>query len=73
MEDKEKRYPKNNAHKGLRTTTECCPTLDYDSDQLEFMFAMREYRLKNNRRFPTWSEVLGVLISLGYRKVKPQA
>lgn len=46
--------------------TTCDP--DYDADQIEFMFAMLEYRHRNNRPFPTWSEALGVLKGLGYRK-----
>ncbi len=29
---------------------------------------MDAYRKTNNRPFPTWSEALGVLKSLGYRK-----
>ena len=42
---------------------------DYSIDEIEFMKAMDDYKRKSGRPFPTWSEVLEVLISLGYRKV----
>ena len=34
----------------------------------EFMAAMQEYKQSSGRMFPTWSEVLEVLQSLGYQK-----
>ena len=34
------------------------------------MKAMDQYKRANRRPFPTWSEVLEVLRSLGYRKVE---
>ena len=42
---------------------------DYSEDESEFMKAMDRYKRENRRPFPTWSEVLEVLRSLGYRKV----
>ena len=42
---------------------------DYSDDETLFMKAMERYKRENRRPFPTWSEVLEVLISLGYRKV----
>jgi len=33
------------------------------------MMAMNEYKHQSGRMFPTWSEVLEVLRSLGYEKV----
>jgi len=42
---------------------------DYTEDDLAFMKAMHRYKIVNRRPFPTWSEVLEVLKSLGYRKV----
>lgn len=42
---------------------------DYSVDEVEFMRAMDAYKRKSGRPFPTWSEVLEVLMSLGYRKV----
>lgn len=43
---------------------------DYSTDELEFMQAMQEYKKRSGRMFPTWSEVLEVLRSLGYRKIE---
>ena len=44
---------------------------DYNDEETEFMKAMDRYKRENRRPFPTWSEVLEVLMSLGYRKVEP--
>jgi hypothetical protein len=36
--------------------------------------AINEYKQKNTRPFPTWTEVLEVIKALGYRKVaEPQS
>lgn len=40
----------------------------YSDDELAFMLAMDRYNRDNRRPFPTWSEVMGVFLSLGYRK-----
>jgi hypothetical protein len=45
---------------------------DYSMDEIEFMRAMDEYKRKNGRMFPTWSEVLEVVRSLGYVKATTQ-
>ena len=42
---------------------------DYSGAEVEFMRAMDDYKRKSGRPFPTWSEVLEVLMALGYRKV----
>ena len=42
---------------------------DYTDDESDFMKAMDRYKRENRRPFPTWSEVLEVLRSLGYRRV----
>jgi hypothetical protein len=42
-------------------------------EQFEFLMAIDEYKRKNSAPFPTWTEVLEVIKSLGYRKVaEPQ-
>ena len=41
---------------------------EYTKCEVEFMQAMQDYKKKSGRMFPTWSEVLEVLISLGYEK-----
>lgn len=46
---------------------------DYTEQEVEFMRAMDDYKRKSGRQFPTWSEVLEVIRSLGYRQVdEPQ-
>jgi uncharacterized protein YfaQ (DUF2300 family) len=40
----------------------------YAAAELEFMQAMQNYKQWSGRMFPTWSEVLEVLRSLGYQK-----
>ncbi len=42
---------------------------DYSDDEIAFMRAMDDYKRKSGRQFPTWSEVLEVIRSLGYRQV----
>jgi hypothetical protein len=42
---------------------------DYTDEELAFMQAMDQYKRDNHRPYPTLSEVLEVLHSLGYRKV----
>jgi hypothetical protein len=42
---------------------------DYTEEEIAFMKAMEDYKAAFARPFPTWSEVLEVLKSLGYRKV----
>ena len=42
---------------------------DYTDDEIAFMKAMDQYKRENRRPFPTWSEVLEVLLALGYRRV----
>jgi hypothetical protein len=46
---------------------------DYSLNEVEFMRAMDAYKRKSGRPFPTWSEVLEVMMSLGYRKVAEPA
>ena len=42
-------------------------------EQFEFVMAIDEYKRKNTRPFPTWTEVLEIIKTLGYRKVaEPQ-
>ncbi|MBM82144.1 MAG: hypothetical protein CMJ78_16370 [Planctomycetaceae bacterium] len=42
---------------------------DYGTAEVEFMRAMDDYKRRSGRQFPTWSEVLEVICSLGYRQV----
>ena len=38
-------------------------------EQFEFIMAIDEYKRKNSKRFPTWTEVFEVIKAMGYRKV----
>lgn len=42
-----------------------------NEEQLEFIRAVDEYKRVNHRPFPTLTEVLDVLLYLGYRRVAP--
>ncbi|MEX0725147.1 MAG: hypothetical protein WEB58_19620 [Planctomycetaceae bacterium] len=42
---------------------------DYSVDEIDFMKAMDDYKRRSGRQFPTWSEVLEVVRSMGYRRV----
>ncbi|HEY2882136.1 MAG TPA: hypothetical protein VGJ15_06870 [Pirellulales bacterium] len=43
---------------------------EYSDDELEFMHALDRYKRTSGRMFPTCSEVLEVISSLGYIKQK---
>ncbi len=46
----------------------------YSNPEIEFMMAMEDYKRRSGRLFPTWSEVLEVVVGLGYSKeVAPAA
>ena len=42
-------------------------------NQLEFVLAVEEYKKVNRRPFPSWTELLDIMRSLGYRKVADRA
>lgn len=42
-----------------------------NEEQLAFIMAVDEYKRVNNRPFPTWTEILDILLYLGYRRVAP--
>jgi len=68
----ERRATKERRHQGERRR-QVDPTTcekDYNDDEIIFMKAMDQYKRANRRPFPTWSEVLEVLRSLGYRRVE---
>lgn len=44
---------------------------DYTDDEIQFMNAIDEYKRASGRMFPTCSEVLEVVRSLGYVKLSP--
>jgi hypothetical protein len=40
----------------------------YSEDEIEFMTAMQEFKIRTAKAFPTYAEVLAVAKSLGYRR-----
>lgn len=42
---------------------------EYSGPEIEFMHAMDEYKRSSGRMFPTNSEILEVLLKMGYRKI----
>lgn len=57
----------NSGRRRLIDPTTC--ERDYSDEETDFMKAIDRYKRDNRRPFPTWSEVLEVLRSLGYRRV----
>ena len=49
------------------------PGSELTGDVLEFITAMHAYQRRYRRRYPTWSEALFVLRTLGYAKRVPGA
>jgi hypothetical protein len=49
------------------------PGSELTGDVLEFIRAMHAYQQRYRRRYPSWSEVLYVLRTLGYAKRVPGA
>src|SRR5262245_53253099 len=64
---KDRRQDKGERRRQVDPTT--CEK-DYSDDEITFMKAMDLYKRANRRPFPTWSEVLEVLRSLGYRRIE---
>jgi hypothetical protein len=42
---------------------------EMNEEQFDFLMAINEYKRLNKRPFPTWTEVLDIILALGYRKV----
>lgn len=42
-----------------------------NDEQVDFLRAIDEYKRVNSRPFPTWTEVLDIVLYLGYRRVAP--
>ena len=59
-------YHKSTKRKQIDPTT--CER-DYTLEELEFMQALERYKNSSGRKFPTCSEILEVVRSIGYQKV----
>lgn len=56
--------PDHEPRRGHPATAECV----YNDDEVEFMKAMERFKREQRVPFPTCSQVLKVLLGLGYRK-----
>lgn len=66
--------PKQERRQKVQRRRQIDPTTcerDYSEAEVEFMNAMDEYKRTSGRMFPTCSEVLEVITSIGYAKVTP--
>lgn len=66
--------PKLERRKKVNRRRQIDPTTcerDYSDQEVEFMNALDDYKRKSGRMFPTCSEVLEVIQSLGYVKLSP--
>jgi hypothetical protein len=66
--------PKLERRKKVNRRRQIDPTTcerDYTEDEIQFMNALDDYKRTSGRMFPTCSEVLEVVRSLGYLKVSP--
>jgi hypothetical protein len=57
-------------HSSIRPETRSRPSKEqrFEAEVRAFAEAMQAYKQSSGRMFPTWSETLEVLRSLGYRK-----
>ena len=67
---KERRVEKEEEGERRRQVDPTTCEKDYSEEEIVFMKAMDQYKRANRRPFPTWSEVLEVIRSLGYRKTE---
>lgn len=63
-------YHKSTKRKQVDPTT--CER-DYSADEIEFMQALERYKVSSGRKFPTCSEILEVLRSIGYEKIQARS
>jgi hypothetical protein len=56
-------------HADTNSVDQLFPGSDYTDEERLFLQAMDRFKRTRRRPFPSWSEVLSVVISLGYRKV----
>lgn len=65
--DERRVHERRNTHRRRQIDPTTCDR-DYSSDEVEFMRAMDWYKRSSGRMFPTCSEILEVVRSLGYAK-----
>ena len=69
MKKKTKSIPTATRKKRTRGLCEVAIGSTYTQNELDFLKAVDAYKRNHGRAFPSWSEILAILISLGYRKV----
>ena len=57
------------AGRGRSDTRRMAEEGEMNEEQFAFIQAINEYKRVNGKPFPTWTEVLDILLALGYRKV----
>lgn len=60
--------PRHNYEQGIASEF---PGSEYTDDELELLRAVDRYKTRTGRRFPSVTEILSVVKSLGYRKETP--
>jgi hypothetical protein len=70
--DERRKTPRRKVERRRQIDPTTCER-DYSDDEIDFMKAMDDYKRRSGRQFPTWSEVLEVLRSMGYRRVAEAA
>jgi hypothetical protein len=66
--DERRKEPRRKVERRRQIDPTTCER-DYTDPEIQFMKAMDDYKRRSGRQFPTWSEVLEVVRSLGYRQV----
>lgn len=66
--DRRRNDQRGGKEQALSSTSESAR--QYTDDEWEFIKAIDTYKRDNLRMFPSWSEVLAVLKSLGYSKAQ---
>jgi hypothetical protein len=47
----------------------CTSEHQFSSDEVEFLAAIEEFKKTSGKKFPTWTDTLKVILSLGYLKM----
>lgn len=71
-ERRQEEKPVKNDRREVQRRRQIDPTTcerDYSNDEIEFMQALDIYKRNSGRMFPTCSEILEVLVGLGYRRM----
>jgi hypothetical protein len=63
--------PRKPTSKPSRTERISQFTTPVDDEAMDFIQAIERFKADRGRAFPSWSDVLGVLKSLGYEKKQP--